>query len=61
MKLRARDQRYREDMLKTWLEMDEFINCFMKVLDEISLLVWLLNIECFGEKRKHMMEDMLQA
>jgi len=59
MNLRAKEQSYREDMLKARLEMDEVINCSMGVLDETCLLVRLSKAESVDEKRKHMMVDML--
>ncbi len=59
MNLRAKEQSYREDMLKAQLEMDEVINCSMEVLDEMCLLERLSQAESVGEKRKHMMVDIL--
>jgi hypothetical protein len=61
MNLRGREQSSRKDMLKAWLEMDEVIKCSMEVLDETSLLVRLSKAERVGEKREHLLVDMLEA
>jgi hypothetical protein len=61
MNLRAREHFYQEDMPKAYLEMDEAIHCSLGVLNETCLLVGLSKAACFGERREHMMVDMLEA
>jgi hypothetical protein len=40
--------------------MDKVINCSLEVFDETCLLAQLLKTECFGEKREHLIVDILK-